>query len=290
MADPTAHVSKFNTFEVYVNIQSFVIKTSEALVTQSIGMLDLSTGLVEFGDDSSNLTPLGLVTGESQGLNEYLTGDGTRKAITKGDIILVNVSVTGASAITDVGKNVYATDGQTLTLTKPATGVPVGLVVNWRTSTYCDVYMFSLYSGLTVGRLLSKDRVRKSFGTFLCNSFQGTAATTLHTETSYEHYKILSLHALCKGYDNAAVAGSQAIHAEIGGVATTGGVLTIAYTNVDAYTDMGTAVDATAITALNEVHVGDTLTVIMAASGTGFTADTVSAVEIYAIIEPLPGA
>lgn len=53
---------------------------------------------------------------------------------------------------------------------------------------------------------------------------------------------------------------------------------------------MGTEIDATAITAANEVHQGDVVTLEAASGGTGFTADAVSAFKIYAKIQRLPGA
>jgi hypothetical protein len=53
---------------------------------------------------------------------------------------------------------------------------------------------------------------------------------------------------------------------------------------------MATIIDATAITAANEVHINSTLTLKMAASGTGFTDAQLSAFEIWAVVQYLPGA
>lgn len=53
------------------------------------------------------------------------------------------VAVTGASAQTNEGELVYATDENTFSLT-PTTNVgPIGYVVRWYTSTTCDVQLYT---------------------------------------------------------------------------------------------------------------------------------------------------
>ena len=293
MADPTSAINMGSKpYKLNEGRYEFIIKTSEALVLNSLVSMDISTGKIEFADDANNLVPCGMLEYPSDGLVAHLTGDGTYKAIVKGGIIQC-WAVTGATAKTDIGKPVYATDGQTLTLTKPTTGLPHGFVVDWISSTNCDVYLFSFaesIANLNMGNGLYKYELR-DLGTFPANALQGTAAATLFTfPASYEHYKLISFHAQCVSHDDAAVAGSQALNLNIDGTNVTGGVLTLAYTNCDAVGDMGTAINATEITAENEVHQGDVLKIEMAASGTGFTADTSAAFKLYAIIQKLPGA
>ena len=300
MADPTTRVSALGATAIDINRLETVIKNSEALMQNALAAIDVSTGLVEFMDDAANLFPIGQIVNSWDGIADNLTGDGsTKKAVSRSGVLLVGsdgstngVSVTGVTAATDFGKLVYGTDGQTMTLTRPTCGLPVGFVVKWISSTYCYVYLWGNAEAYILSKFSNSPSgyFPKTFGTFISNAFQGTAAVDLHTETSYEHYRILSLHARCKGYDNALVAGSQAINLEIGGTNVTGGVLTLAYTDGDAAADMGVAIDATAITAANEVHIGDTVQLEMAASGTGFTADVAAAFEIYALCERLPGA
>lgn len=65
-----------------------------------------------------------------------------------GSFVLSNVAVTGASSQTNVGAKVYldatGTAGDhTLTLTSTTNGRELGEVVAWRTSTRCDVRVFS---------------------------------------------------------------------------------------------------------------------------------------------------
>ena len=268
-----------------------VIKDAEALVLNALAAIDITTGYMEFADDASNLVPCGMVMGAGDGVASHLTGSSTYlyTAVVRGKIIQ-QWAVTGAASAADNGKLVYASDGQTLTLTVPTTGMPFGHIVKWISSTLCDVYFYSFNESLA--RILNGSSIyeQMEFGTFPTNALQGTAAAILKTIISKSHYKFISLHAQCVGYDNAAVAGSQALNLDIGGTNVTGGVLTVAYTDVDAVADMGAAIDATAITALNEVHQGDTVKLEMAASGTGFTADCAAAIQVYAIIQKLPGA
>ena len=292
MADPTSAINLGNNpFQENLGRNEFVIKDSEALVLNALAALNVSTGKLEFMDDAASLIPCGLVINASDGIVSHLTGSSTYnyKAVVRGGIV-VRWAVTGASAITDIGKQVYATDGQTMTLTAPSCGLPIGRVVNWISSTTCDVYLYSFAEAMALANSNPFGYKIKKLVTILSNALQGTSAVTLWTETSKEHYKFISFHAQCVGHDNAALAGSQALNLDIGGTDVTGGVLTLAYTNCDAYGDMGTAIDATAITAANEVHIGDVVKVEMAASGTGFTADAVAAFDIYAVVQVLPGA
>lgn len=289
MADPTSVLNV--TYEIDVNRSTHIIKNSEALVRNALASVAWDTNYVEFADDAANLIPAGLVERPYDGINDHLTGNTTNgyKAICIGGIV-ARWSVTGASAATDNGKLVYATDGQTLTLTRPTTGLPHGFVIRWDTSTYCYVYFFSYAESCKMFYSGMHDIQIKDFGTFPTNGLQGTAALTLWQETAYDHYKFISLHAQGVAFDNAAVAGSQVLNLDIGGTNTTGGALTVAYTDVDAAGDMGVAIDATAITAANEVHMGDTVKLEMAASGTGFSADCAAAIKVYAVIQKLPGA
>lgn len=292
MADPTSAISLGNNpYSIDIVRREFIIKTSEALVRNALVSVDNSTGKVEFADDAANLIPCGLVESPSDGIVAHLTGDGTYKAVVHGGII-VRWAVTGATAITDIGKFVYATDGQTLTLTQPATGLPHGIVVNWISSTTCDVYLFDYLESVRMSAASGNSMYEyMDIATVPSNALSGTSATTIFTfPASYKHYKIISLHAQAVSFDAGIIAGAQTLNLDIGGTNTTGGVLTLGYANCDAYGDCGTAINATAITADNEVHQGDVLKLEVAASGTGFTAAKEGAFKVYAIIQRLPGA
>lgn len=64
-------------------------------------------------------------------------------AVDETGVVLERIAVTGASAITDVGSKVYATDDQTFTLTPTTYLRAVGRIVKWYASTTCDVQLFT---------------------------------------------------------------------------------------------------------------------------------------------------
>lgn len=283
MADPTSTITR--SYEQDAGRMDALIKTSEALVIGGMGAIALSTGLLEFMDDSDDLVPVGVILGNSRGLNDSLTGDATEKAVTRGGIILESVTVTGASAITDRFKLVYMSDGQIFTLTKPASGQAVGYVVDWKSSTTCDVYIFSPAESIMFG-YLSGGSARYLFNAATINSkaMEGTSAITLATHTMQGHGKIVSAYHVCYAKDAGASAGSQTVNWDIGGTNLSGGVHTVAFGNTQ-----GSKTAATAITGNNEFHDGDTLVLEMAASGTGFTSDQQSLFGFFAVIEKMPG-
>lgn len=207
MADPTEFVKALKDFKLMTQYQhADEIKDSEALVKAALSMLDVSTGKAEFAASANNLAPLGQVVDAADGNIDHLTGDSTYgyKVVNQSNILLYNVPVTGLSSIANKLQYVYASDGQTLSLTIPATGVPIGLVWDYRSSGYGDIYLFGKKEAKMLGHMAC-DYEYKDFGTYLTNALQSTGATTLYVETSLEHYKIISLHAQPVGYDNAAV-------------------------------------------------------------------------------------
>lgn len=287
MSDPTSAINQ--SVAVDTNLLDFQIKNAEALVVGGFVGLNLSTGKVEFMDDIDSLISLGYVVGAKDGDNvSGLTGDsgGTKYAVARSGEIIKNYSVTGASAVTDIGKAVYCTDGQTLTLTKPTAGKPIGYVVKWNTSTYCDIYLLTPYQQMIASQDGHKEVMFLGYvGT---NVLDGNALTLLKI-TAHTHFKITKFYALPSAYDTGIIAGAKDLSLEIDDVAVTGGVISLAYTNCDASGDIGTAVAGTAITATNEVHEGDVIDVVSNA-GTGFTAAKVAGFNLYLEIVRLAGA
>lgn len=295
MADPTAIVTAHSAWKQDANRVTRIIKDAEALKKWALAAHASATGKTEFADDVEGLIPCGIVLESADGNADHLTGDATYdwKAVLRGGIILSSVTVTGVSAITDAGKPVYATDGQTMTLARPAVGVPVGFVDTWVAGTTCDVYLYSfrdMVKMFAAKGIASGGKRIIDLGVIPTNALQGVAACNVYAMTQYEHYNILSLHAQCCGHDNAVVAGAQDLNIAIGGVDVTGGILSLANTDCDAAGDQGVAIDATAITAANEVHAGDNLIVEMAAGGTGFTADAAAGFRMWMVVEDLLGA
>ena len=100
----------------------------------------------------------------------------------------------------------------------------------------------------------------------------GTSAATVITWTPGHRFKLLSVIA------RTAVAGtgssaSQVLTAKINGTAMTGGVLTLTLANQQ--TTYGQNVSATSITDGNEGDSNDIITLVLAASGTAFSAGQV---------------
>lgn len=292
MGDPTSALSFGNLGErIDDGIYEFTIKNAESLVINCFVCLDKTTGLLEFAKSSAGKIPCGYLRAPSTGIMADLTGDGsTKKAVVRGKT-RVQWAVTGASGVADVGKAVYASDGQTLTLTVPSAGLPIGMITKYISGTTCEIYLFDYEQSIRNQSLPGLSQFSKFVGlaSIGANALQGTAAATILTlPAALEHYKISSVHAQCVAHDDAVVAGSQALNLAINGTNLTGGVLTLAATNCDAAADMGSAINATAITAGNEVEVGDVVTLKMAASGTGFTADSSAMFYVYMIVQLLP--
>jgi hypothetical protein len=290
MSDPT---STMNTkYQVDKSRQTRVIKNAEALVIGSYLAHNLSLGKAEFADDAASLIPLGVLVTQRDGDNLNLTGDssGTYGVVARGGIVVEKVAVTGASAITDIGKFVYCTDGQTLSLTRPTTGCAYGIVTQWYSSTTCEVYLFDFIEGVLMSALGKPTKEILSLGLITSGNLEGTGALNLLAYTSYRHFTIDSMHCKAVTYDAGLIAGAQALTAKIGSTAITGAAIALGFADCDAGADLGVAVNSSTITAANEVHQGDVITVLLTASGTGFTAAKHGTFECYAVITNLPGA
>jgi hypothetical protein len=288
MADPTSLIER--KFKEDVNRLDIEIKDSEALVIGGLLALNTLTGKIEFMDDDDNLLPCGIAVKQAQGDNENLTGDATEKyrVIARSGITLENVSVTGAGAITDVGSFVYATDGQTMTLTRPTTGLPIGFVKKWNATTYCDVQLFTLEGSFLQAQLGTKKKIR--LGTVNSASLEGTGAADLLSWEAPYAGKITALYAYCEGFDAGLLAGAHTCNLEIGTTNLTGGVLPLGFGDADAIGDLATKIAANAITGNNTFNTGDTITLELVASGTGFTAAQDGVFAIYMDVEPIIGA
>lgn len=281
MADPTSTTDR--SYKQDVSRTDDLIKTSEALVIGGFAAIDIDTGEVEFADDANDLHGIGVVLGSADGDNDNLTGDGSvNKAVVRGGVIIEDLTVTGASARSDVFKKVYATDGQTLTLTKPTAGRAVGFVYNHVSSTTCDVYFFDKRDAFILGVIGGQVREIELLA-ISSRELEGTSAIDLLTSLPMNfHGKITSFFAVVESADSGVVAGSQILNLEIGTTDVTGGLLTLATGNVQ-----GAIVSATAITAANEFKPGDTISVEMAASGTGFTAAKNRRYSLRITVEPM---
>lgn len=189
--------------------------------------------------------------------------------------IFKGVAVTGAASRADIGKYVFMTDANVWTLTYTALAEVAGVIVEWHSSTICDVLMF--------GGVLTM--CRNSLVELLyLGHFDANTITAANIRTAFPapyHAKVLSVFAMI----DVAIAGAGAtalINLEIGATNVTGGVVTIAENDAKGTLKAGTAVtdDATAI-----MHEGDAID-IEAATVTDATAGTF---DLYAKVLRLAG-
>ncbi len=186
-------------------------------------------------NDANGSIPLGF---NQQGV----TGDASRDNLAQTNIegrVIEQLAVTGASAITDVGKWVYMTDDGTFTLTKTTPNIPVGFTTDWYSGTSCDVYMLSL------GELLCMQaaggvhkQLQALIGVGITAS--GNLATGIVAPC---HGQITAVNAHCViGPTDADV--DIDINVEIGGTDITGGVCALLAADVAGDKKAGTAVTA----------------------------------------------
>ena len=145
-----------------------------------------------------------------------------------------------------------------------------------------------MIQGYTLEQALSNQSAKKTIhlGTFHSSAFEGTSALELITDMPlYFHGKIVDFYAITVFKDADVIAGAQTFTLDIGAVAVTGA--SISWDKDDA---QGAIVSSTAITAANEFNQSDTITLHMAASGTGTTAGESSQVAFFIVVEELPGA
>jgi len=90
---------------------------------------------------------------------------------------LVQVAVTGTSSVADNGRNVYASDDDTFTLTK-STNTKIGQVVRWVTGTTCIVSFTAMGAGAS--------GYAEASVTSLTDSSGGSASNTLAAVTNVD--------------------------------------------------------------------------------------------------------
>jgi hypothetical protein len=150
MTDPVVVINRNPLQEAALKVAP--IKTSEPLTIGGLVSILTSSGRAEFSGDAVGLIPAGIVVTALGGDNSAagLTGNsgGTKSVVCRGSVVVESVVVTGVASVADIGKAVYATDGQVMTLTPTSNTQPSGVIVRWRASTTCDVYLFSYAESL----------------------------------------------------------------------------------------------------------------------------------------------
>lgn len=284
MADSTANRTDAKE-NIIQDAQSYIVKSAETMAKKRYTAIDQATGFVENADASAGLLNWGWASENSRG-SAVVLGDGTSavKWTVRGGLLDEDVSIAGLASAADIHKAVYATDNQTLTLTKPTIGTPIGFVADFKSGTTGTLFLFSREGAVNLG-LAGGTREILHIANVSSIALEGTSAVDLMTIPMQSRGKIISLHGVLVHDDTGTVAGAQTLNLEIDGVNVTGGILTLGFADAQ-----GAQLDATGITALNTYNQDSALQLELVASGTGFTAAQDSYYRVYAVIEHLPGA
>lgn len=221
-------------------------------------------------NDAAGVIPFGLMdggggSGTSQGADSVV-GDATYNnmaAVILDGFVAENVSVTGTTAVTDVGKLVYMTDDDVMTLTRPTVGVPLGMVTAWRATTMCDVLFFPVTTIISI-IMAGCGQAIWCLGTVFADHATGQVLTGIKAPYSG---RIIDFYAICT-VDPADVDVSIALNLEIGGVDVTGGVVTLAAADTK-----GLIKNGTAITGANKFSEGDAIDVEAVQTTAGTASD-----------------
>ena len=119
-----------------------VYATADVYYNGALIEMDLATGLV---------SPLGTATGPSffygrcNKKKTVAASSSSKVSLDTRGPVIKNTSVTGVTADTDVGTLVYCTsdDSDDMTITHATGLIPVGRVYRHRSTTYCDVKLFT---------------------------------------------------------------------------------------------------------------------------------------------------
>lgn len=256
-----------------------VLKSGEVVAPLRFAVIDAS-GQLKNPAGTAGEKPAGYFVADEAGLFRadatYKTGDGTTKWVTHGGKILVGLSITGTT-LADEGRYVWATDNSTLTTTRQAGIDPHGYIHEWRAADDLDVYFYtqaelSQFAGSESGVVTTIHQRVESI------ALEGTSKITVGSHKINGAAKVLSVRAVCSSA-GASAAGDQDLSLEIDGSAVTGGVV-----NVTKDDTAGEVIAGSAITAANTIDAGEELTVVLDASGTGFTVGHKAAYDVQITI------
>ena len=117
---------------------AYIVGNTTQIRAGSLVGIDTDSGYLELWADDADYVFKGVAERGVLG-DTVLAAVPPECEVNEQGLILVNVSVAGVTAIASVGAAVYATDDDTLTLTPTSNTKPVGHIVRWNVTTYCDV-------------------------------------------------------------------------------------------------------------------------------------------------------
>jgi len=131
------------------DVNSFPLTNSQVIYAGALVGIDQSTGYAVEWFDTANFIFAGVAL-------KSATGDTTASPVVEvnvncGGLILKKVSVTGSSAITNLGDKCYADDDATFNVSATSNVQEVGLITRWYSGTTCDVQLYSMaeYQGIS---------------------------------------------------------------------------------------------------------------------------------------------
>lgn len=244
-----------------------------------IGAYTGAAGEVLVGEGLPLRDPIAPATDGDYTFDGSVTGDTSASpppaiaAILK-PIVYVKIAVTGTSSIADVGRLVYLSDDDTLTLTPQTRVDPIGQVIRWHTSTTCDVFKWGF------GQRGSMAHIQRLWVSTEPKTVTGTSGDLVTGFPMPFHGLILTV-----GYVvTTAVTGSAydtVINAELGGTNITGGTLALADGAAGSY-----AVGSSFATAAHYFSRGTLLDLEIS----GTVATDAGAVSLFVDVIQLPGA
>lgn len=216
-----------------------VYKGSYAALNSPNHATSASRGRAQAWASTTEQIPLGLADLQKVGDS----GETKHVPIQLADVIVESVAVTGASTQADVGQKIYWSDDETLTLTRPTLGIPMGVIIAFDSSTSFDVVLFG-FSTLCSIALGGHGQDILFLGSIVPEL--GAAADLLNGILAPYHGKLLSVYAICASAPADADMHMD-IQVEIDGVNTTGGVITLDFADTVGLKKSGTAITAGAV-------------------------------------------
>lgn len=271
---------------VYRIVSGQTLKAGDltAIVSGEVRRLnDASGGYISIGITDGPSEKADLAAGGATG---DMSDPGARMS---GGKAVEDVTVAGVASETDVGEWVYATDHETLTLTRPADDAPIVGFVFWKkngtTTEICHVYMFDFPQQMLLGAAGGNYEYIELLPSYLMADLAASAADILTDLPVYGRGKIKKLVAVVNKVTTDSDA-DGAFTVEIGSTACTGTLTTTdtgGSSNKVAPVGLVMSVD---ISGSNEFSDGDTITIKGAYASNAYSDGTVS---FRILVERLPG-
>lgn len=130
-------------------VQAFQVTNASQIFAGSLVGVNNTTGLALAWTDVAAEQFVGVAM---NGVTGDTTADEPPEVhVNVGGMVLKKVAVTGVTAVTDVGNQVFATDDNTFDLAAGTNPNEVGLITRFYSGTTCDIRLYSLaeYQGIS---------------------------------------------------------------------------------------------------------------------------------------------